>query len=71
MGPDLMMESSIQHKSEENSFSTTLCGVHLLLMMYEVSASVGALDGDPQCRMLILRNGKVPCRSFHNFHVDF
>ena len=32
---------------------------------------MGPLTGGPQCHMLILRNGNVPCRYFCNFHVDF
>ena len=33
--------------------------------------SVGAIDGGPQCRLSILRNGIVPCRYFRNVPVDF
>ena len=33
--------------------------------------TTGALDGRPQCRLSILRNGNVPCRHFLNFPVDF
>ena len=37
--------------------------------------TMGALDGPPppppQCRLLILRNGNVPCRYFRNVPVDF
>ena len=32
---------------------------------------MGALDGGPQCRLSISRNGNVPCRYFKNFPVDF
>ena len=31
----------------------------------------GALDGGPQCRLSIPRNGNVPCRYFINFPVYF
>ena len=30
-----------------------------------------ALTGGPQCRLLILRNGNVPCHYFRHFPVDF
>ena len=30
----------------------------------------GALDGGPQCRVAILRNGNVPCHYFLNVPVD-
>ena len=33
--------------------------------------SLGALDGGPQCRLSILRNGNVPCHYFLDFSVDF
>ena len=33
--------------------------------------SFGALNGGPQCRLAILRNGNVPCRYFLNFPVDY
>ena len=32
---------------------------------------LGALDGGPQCRLSILRNGNVPCCYFLSFAVGF
>ena len=42
----------------------------LVLLCPSVSAP-GALDGGPQCRLSILRNGNVPCHYFLNVPVDF
>ena len=41
------------------------------LLPMNLRDSAGTLDGGPQCRMSILRNGNVACRYFCNFNVDF
>ena len=44
---------------------------HFIKSIVLITFIAGALDGGPQCRLSILRNGNVPCYYFQSFPVDF
>ena len=50
--------------------SCTLSGALLTKNLPLGFTPEGLLTGGPQCRLLILRNGNVPCRYFLEFPVN-